>query len=51
MNKHYVKIERNLIGEQQAKTGYDHDDPSLVAGPGGLTVWDLKQMAQEKRFS
>jgi len=36
---------------KQPKTGYDHDDPSLIAGPGGLTVWDLKRMAQEKRFS
>src|SRR5215469_5090751 len=51
MNKHDVKIERNLINEQQPKTGYDHGDPSLIAGPGGLTVWDLKRMAQEKRFS
>src|SRR5262245_26717294 len=33
------------------RTGYDHNDPSLRAGSGGLTVWDLKQMAQEKRFS
>jgi len=42
MNKDDVTVDR---------TGYDHDDPSLIAGPGGLTVWDLKQMAQEKRFS
>src|SRR5262245_49051840 len=33
------------------RIGYDHDDPSLRTGTGGITVWDLKQMAQEKRFS
>ena len=31
--------------------GYDHDDPSLKTGTGGLTVWELKKMAQEGRFS
>src|SRR5262249_20401131 len=31
--------------------GYDHDDPSLKTGIGGLTVWELKKMAQEERFS
>ena len=46
-----VKVERDSINQQQPKTGYDHDDPSLIAGPGGLTVWGLKRMAQEKRFS
>jgi hypothetical protein len=30
--------------------GYDHDDPALSTGAGGLTVWKLQQMAQEKRF-
>src|SRR5262245_12190630 len=32
-------------------TGYDHDDPSLKTGSGGLTVWELKKMAEEERFS
>ena len=31
--------------------GYDHDDPSLRTGDGGLTIWDLQKMAQEKRFN
>jgi len=31
--------------------GYDHDDPSLRTGEGGLTIWDLQKMAQEKRFN
>jgi len=30
--------------------GYDHDDPSLKAGAGGLTVWSLQDMANEKQF-
>lgn len=29
---------------------YDHRDPSLKTGAGGLTVWSLQNMAQEKRF-
>ena len=32
------------------RIGYDHQDPSLKAGPGGLTVWDLRKMAQEKQY-
>jgi len=31
--------------------GYDHDDPSLRTGDGGLTIWDLQKMAQEKRLN
>ena len=31
-------------------TGYNHDDPSLRTGDGGLTIWDLQKMAQEKRL-
>jgi len=31
--------------------GYDHNDPSLRTGEGGLTVWDLQKMAQEKRYN
>jgi hypothetical protein len=50
MNKYDEKIERDSINEQQPKTGYEHDDPSLIAGPGGLTVWDLKKMAEERKF-
>src|SRR5262245_56242200 len=30
--------------------GYDHDDPSLRTGDGGLTIWDLQKMAQERRL-
>lgn len=30
---------------------FDFNDPSLKAGPGGLTVWDLKKMVEEKRFN
>src|SRR5262245_66593093 len=30
--------------------GYDHDDPNLKTGIGGLTVWELKKMAEEERF-
>jgi len=29
---------------------YDHNDPSLKTGEGGLTVWDLHEMAQKKQF-
>lgn len=32
------------------RIGYDHQDPSLKAGPEGLTVWDLRKMAQEKKY-
>jgi hypothetical protein len=30
--------------------GYDHDDPALRTGEGGLTVWTLQKMLQEKRY-
>jgi len=29
---------------------YDHNDPSLKTGEGGLTVWDLHEMAKRKQF-
>jgi hypothetical protein len=29
---------------------YDHNDPSLRTGEGGLTVWTLQKMLQEKRY-
>src|SRR5215472_13902764 len=29
---------------------YDHDNPSLKTGAGGLTVWTLQQMAHKKQF-
>lgn len=32
------------------RTGFDHDDPSLKVGEGGLTVWSLRDMAQKKEF-
>ena len=31
-------------------TGYNHNDPDLKTGEGGLTVWKLQEMAQEKQF-
>src|SRR5215467_9983938 len=37
-----------LLREQYS--GYDHDDPILRTGEGGLTVWVLQKMAQEKRY-
>lgn len=33
------------------KVSYDHNDPTLRTGPGGLTVWDLKKMADDKQFA
>ena len=36
---------------QERLKGYDHDDPGLKTGTGGLTVWELKKMAEEGRFS
>jgi len=30
--------------------GYNHDDPNLKAGAGGLTVWTLQEMAGDRRF-
>jgi hypothetical protein len=38
------------MSTRDVTTGYDHDDPSLKAGDGGLTVWDLQKMASDKRF-
>ena len=37
--------------KESSITGYHHDDPSLRTGDGGLTVWVLQKMAQEKRFN
>jgi len=31
--------------------GYGHDDPSLRTGDGGLTIWVLQKIAQEKRLN
>jgi hypothetical protein len=31
--------------------GYDHNDPSLRTGEGGITVWTLEKMVQEKRHN
>src|SRR5499427_9783159 len=39
------------MNEKGARTSYDHDDPSLRTGPGGLTVWVLQKMAEEKRIN
>lgn len=38
------------LHEEPPMRGYDHDDPSLKTGVGGLTVWDLQKMAEEKRY-
>jgi len=38
------------LNQQQPVKTYDHDDPSLKTGEGGLTIWTLQQMALEKRF-
>jgi hypothetical protein len=39
-----------MMNEQLPTTGFDRDDPSLKTGEGGLTIWDLQQMAEEKRL-
>jgi hypothetical protein len=31
--------------------GYEHNDPSLRTGEGGLTVWTLQKMLQEKKIN
>src|SRR5262245_27246674 len=31
--------------------GYAHDDQGLRDGVGGLTVWTLQEMAQQKQFN
>ena len=36
--------------EHTRNGGYNHDDPSLKAGNGGLTIWALQKMLQEKRY-
>jgi len=36
--------------EYTQNVGYDHDDPSLKTGVGGLTVWTLQEMARRKQF-
>jgi len=38
------------MNEKGVTTSYDHGDPSLRTGHGGLTIWALQKMAQEKRF-
>ena len=40
----------SALNEPQPSKGYDHNDPTLKTGEGGLTIWDLQKMAQEKRF-
>ena len=39
------------MNEKGVTTSYDHGDPSLRTGHGGLTIWALQKMAQEKRFN
>ena len=38
------------MNQETATTGYDHNDPSLKTGAGGLTVWVLQEMAKKKEF-
>src|SRR5215831_16396380 len=44
MAKHRSRNKKGSIGS------YDHDDPSLRTGDGGLTVWSLQEMARERKF-
>ena len=37
----------SALSKRQPEKGYDHNDPSLKTGEGGLTIWDLQKMAQE----
>src|SRR5215470_13148971 len=39
-----------ILESRRRIMGYDHDDPSLRTGAGGLTVWTLHEMAQKKQF-
>jgi len=36
--------------ERTQEVGYDHNDPTLKTGVGGLTVWKLREMARRKQF-
>jgi hypothetical protein len=38
------------MNKESATISYDHDDPSLRTGDGGLTVWVLQKMVQAKQF-
>src|SRR6516162_4113299 len=38
------------FSQQHPVKTYDHDDPSLKTGEGGLTIWTLQKMALDKRF-
>lgn len=41
--------ETSSADRQDSRKSYDHDDPSLRTGEGGLTVWTLQKMLEEKR--
>src|SRR5262245_27195189 len=46
-----TKSRRFLMAtDRERLRGYDHGDPNLKTGIGGLTVWELKKMAEEERF-
>ena len=30
--------------------GYNHNDPSLRTGEGGVTIWTLQEMLQKKKY-
>ena len=36
--------------KESSIVGYDHDDSSLRTGEGGLTVWTLQKMLEQKRY-
>src|SRR5262249_15979673 len=49
------KMRRCIMGtlparEKYPEKGYEHNDPSLKRGEGGLTVWNLHEMAKRKQF-
>src|SRR5215813_10431793 len=50
MGSHSVRTPAPKDYEAPAPRRYDHNDPSLKVGEGGLTVWDLHDMAKKKQF-
>src|SRR5215469_3924933 len=38
-------------GKAGVLTSYEHNDPGLRTGPGGLTVWTLQEMARTKQVN
>jgi hypothetical protein len=50
MGSHSVRTPAPKDYDAPAPRRYEHNDPSLKVGEGGLTVWDLHVMAQKKQF-